>query len=192
VAAAAGGPSGERREGGNREQQARGMPRDGAAGNPGTERQAPPETGFECRRHDIWRPRRGCHGHIPDTRSRHVANNSCKSNLHCVIPRTARRGGAKSRRRGVVGAALRGRPCRWARAADGHPVKVKFIASSGDRRARACFRRCENLRRPDGAEESPGTGVLSALRESPSPHRGEKANKGPGPFSVLARRRGMK
>jgi hypothetical protein len=25
------------------------------------------------------------HGHIPDTRSRHVANNSCKSNLHWVM-----------------------------------------------------------------------------------------------------------
>ena len=39
--------------------------------------------------------------------------------------------------------------------------------------------------RPDGAEESPGTGVLSSAQKSPSPRRGEKGKKGPGPFSVI-------
>jgi hypothetical protein len=37
--------------------------------------------------------------------------------------------------------------------------------------------------RPEGAEEAPGTGVLSSAPKSPSPRRGEKGEKNPDPFS---------
>jgi hypothetical protein len=40
--------------------------------------------------------------------------------------------------------------------------------------------------RPEGAEESPGTGVLSSAPKSPSPRRGEKGKKNPDPFSSSA------
>ena len=40
--------------------------------------------------------------------------------------------------------------------------------------------------RPEGAEEAPGTGVLSSAQESPSPRRGEKGGKNPDPCSSSA------
>jgi hypothetical protein len=64
------------------------MPRDGAAGNNGTGRQALPRRralSAEGTADGAPVGAAAAHGHIPDTRSRRVANNSCKSNLHWVM-----------------------------------------------------------------------------------------------------------